>query len=169
MTNGSYVPARTGTRTIDGQTYETYTGVILKGTGNAQISYRIGESSGKTVSQTTNYLIPLTDETYVEPTSTIDGVEYTNMAIRKGVFKYYSVAGTELYNRAYLSVPSSALSAHSPGARSFGLKFCDPETTGIREAKMEHQYEDYYDLQGIRISKPMHGIYIHSRKKVYLR
>ena len=46
----------------------------------------------------------------------------------------------------------------------------DNETTGISELKNNSNTDaDYYTLQGVKVAKPVKGIYIHQGKKVIVK
>lgn len=66
-------------------------------------------------------------------------------------------------NKAYLAVPASVA-----GARS-GFAF-DDETTGISNVNVNlNDNENYYDLQGRKVSKPGKGLYIVNGRKVVIK
>ena len=66
-------------------------------------------------------------------------------------------------NKAYLAVPTSVVSARS------GFAF-DDEATGISQIENgKLKMENYYDLQGRKVSKPGKGLYIVNGKKVVIK
>lgn len=168
---GKYVPSRMGQQTINGISYETYVGVILKGDKGASLTYRIGENDAAVTSQT-NYLVAATDATKVRKTETKDGVAYTNLGLNSGMFRYFTADGIIAYNKCWLSMPESMVGtqATGAGAKAFVMNFIDGEATGINEAAVELADDaPYYNLQGVRVSHPRQGVYIHKGKKVIIK
>jgi hypothetical protein len=172
-TAGTYIPSRVGTETRDSKTYETFTGIVLYGENakGSTFTYYIGEDEDATTSQT-NYMIASTDNTYVTPSTTKDGVAYTNLGLKSGKFKYYSAAGTLKYNKSYLSMPTSVVGTYN-AAKTFNIIFddVDDNTTGINSVTESNQEKEvWYNLQGARLSgKPsVPGLYIRNGKKVVL-
>ena len=168
---GKYVPSRTGIEKIDEVDYETYTGVILKGDNGANGTYRIGEKpTSETIAQA-NYLVAATDATKVKMTETKNGTEYTNLGLKDGKFRFFTSDGTIAYNKCYLSMPASFFGSQPAGARTFSMRFIEPEVSGISAAETDMTADDdaYYTLQGVRIENPKHGIFIHKGKKVVIK
>lgn len=170
MTDGKYIPSRSGTYTSGSAVYENYTGALLRGTPGSAFTYRIGEGSGMKLTQASNYLVPVTDDSYITPTAEKNGIEYTNLGLSGGKFRYYSAAGTVHYNRSYLSLPSSLVS----GASRSGLTFSFGESvTGIGGAEVTRPSDTdcgvWYTVDGMRLAKPSRGIYIRGGKKVIVR
>ena len=170
-TSGKYVPSRTGLHTVNGTDYETYTGVVLKGAGGTSSSYRIGEDDAATTTQD-NYLVAATDATKVAMTETKDGTLYTNLGLNSGKFRPFTADGTIPYNKCWLSIPTSMV--ETSGAKIFVMNFMENGTTGIAGMQVENKAETNagkvcYNLQGIRVSRPQHGIYIRNGKKVIIK
>lgn len=116
-----------------------------------------------------NLLKGVTTATEIDPT---DG-DNTNFILADGIhgINFYTVSETgELAaGKAYLHLPTSAVSALS---RGFKLVF-DDETTGISE-KLKTDAETFtsgqmYDLQGRHVVRPAKGIYIVKGKKVIIK
>lgn len=64
---------------------------------------------------------------------------------------------------AYLRIPSSS------GYSRLAVVFAG-ETTGIEDRTLVGQEENvYYDLRGVRVAKPTHGIYVVNGKKVFVK
>lgn len=168
---GKYVPSRTGIEKIDEVDYETYTGVILKGDNGANGTYRIGEKATSEPIAQANYLVAATDATKVKMTETKNGTEYTNLGLKDGKFRFFTSDGTIAYNKCYLSMPASFFGSQPAGARTFSMRFIEPEVSGISAAEtdMTADNDAYYTLQGVRIENPQHGIFIHKGKKVVIK
>lgn len=140
------------------------TGLLLKG---AEGSYEVPYTT--TDMYYSNLLTGVTTATEISPTS---GSE-TNFILANGIhginFYTLSEAGELAAGKAYLHLPTSAVSALS---RGFRLVFED-ETTGIDEKVSANvratASEQVYDLQGRRIAKPTAGIYIVNGKKVIIK
>ena len=173
---GEYVPSRTGQHTVNGIAYETYVGVILKGGEGSSATYRIGENEDATTTQT-NYLVAATDATKVRTTETKDGIEYTNMGLNSGYFKYFTADGTLAYNKCWLSMPASMVGTYTTtsGAKAFTMSFLDSDAgaTAISQIQPDKTAiitdQSYYTLQGVRTHRPQRGIYIHQGKKVVIK
>ena len=170
-TDGKYVPSRMGTITDNGVEYEKYEGVILKGEPGSRVYYTIGEDDDA-VAEQTNYLVPATDATKVTMTEEKNGELYTNLGLKNGAFRYFIADGTIPYNKCWLSLPTRIVGTYDSqsGAKAFSMNFTDNEATAIRDLTYP-TYSDgaYYTLQGVRVSHPEHGIFIHNGKKVILK
>ena len=170
-TDGKYVPSRMGTITDNGVEYEKYEGVILKGEPGSTVYYTIGEDDDA-VTEQTNYLVPATDATKVTMTEEKNGVAYTNLGLKNGAFRYFIADGTIPYKKCWLSLPTSIVGTYDSqsGAKALSMNFTDNEATAIRGLTYP-TYSDgaYYTLQGVRVSHPEHGIFIHNGKKVILK
>nr|MCR5366367.1 hypothetical protein [Prevotella sp.] len=79
---------------------------------------------------------------------------------------FYKYSGTSLAaNKAYL--PGTAV-----GAREFYLFDFDDETsTGVNDvrSKVTEGRGEYFNLSGLRVSKPTKGLYIVNSKKVVVK
>lgn len=92
---------------------------------------------------------------------------------KSGVFKKVSDSGNTIpYFKAYLSIPN----ADTPmGAKSIQFVFSDfdSETTGIDGITENNgkAIDDapYYNLNGVQVSKPQKGVYIHNGKKIIIK
>lgn len=164
--NGKYVPANAGTYILNGVEYDRYNGVILQGDAGTTYTYKIGEGENKKLDNTANYLIGMPADFYVEPTETIDGVDYTTYGLKDGEFKTYQSGGVLSYNKAFMILPS----AWQVSAKT-SLHFVDNMTSGIDKQDINKNVKEedgpYYNLQGIQVAKPVKkGIYIRNGKKV---
>jgi hypothetical protein len=113
----------------------------------------------------TNYLKGSTTATTVEPTA--DG--YTSYILTDGTqgtgFYPISEAGTLTACKAYLSIPTAS------SAKAFGLNFVDNTATAIKSVATEASANNgvYYTLQGVAVSQPQKGLYIHNGKKIIIK
>ena len=138
------------------------TGIVVK--GNAD-TYTIPWGAGETV--VANMLVGVTTNTLLNK---VDG-DYTNyiLAKKNGSLGFYAVAdGSSLSaGKAYLPLPTAQLPS---AARPMKMIFSDDEATGIEQTVSNgEQRGDYYDLQGRRVAKPTHGLYIVNGKKVFFK
>lgn len=144
------------------------TGVILKGEPGE--TYTLTGTNSEAASVTDNALVAVTEETSITQTVDIDAVNYTNFGLSGGVFKKVnSKGGTVKANRAYLQIPTSALT--SAAAEGIMLVW-DEETDGISSLSTNPSPSReviYYDLQGRRVAKPAKGLYIVNGKKVIIK
>lgn len=89
------------------------------------------------------------------------------LTIEGGVVKFASTANTSAVvpeGHAYLDFGSSARNYSRLAVVFAG------ETTGIEDRTLVGQEENvYYDLRGVRVAKPTHGIYIVNGKKVFVK
>ncbi|MBQ9671707.1 MAG: hypothetical protein IJV34_02490 [Prevotella sp.] len=107
--------------------------------------------------------------TLAATTLTGDGTIYL-LQKNGGKLGWYQLANnaevTSTANRAYLKVPAAA----GGEARQFMPLFGDSETTAIMSVNTEGiTANDYYNLQGQRISNPKNGLYIVGGKKVVVK
>ena len=138
------------------------TGVLLRGTAGETYTLTISDDEATTV--TDNALVAVTTQTAISQTAG----DYTNFGLSGGVFKKVnSNGGTVKANRAYLRIPTSALTAE---AREISLVW-DEDVTGINDVRS--QTDDvrgvYYDLQGRRVVNPTKGLYIVNGRKVIVK
>jgi hypothetical protein len=148
------------------------TGVLLKGTPGE--TYTLTRTSDDEATVTDNALVAVTEETVITQTVKIDDVEYTNFGLSYGVFKKVnSKGGTVKANRAYLQIPSSAL---TPATAAEGIILVwDEETDGIeivQTSTVKSQHDDaWFTLDGRQLSgKPTaKGLYIVNGKKVIIK
>lgn len=147
---------------IDGSIIPANTGVILyhKGGGTFLLDLTSESSSESFLS---NELIAST----VQPTVPSEGSYY---ALKAGEDKFAS-----LKNGIELSVGKAYIKANtSNGVKSLPIELSDTEYTAIEgiqqsETTAKSGNQDFYTLQGIRVSHPSHGIYIHNGKKIYIK
>ncbi len=147
------------------------TGVILKGEPGE--TYTLTGTNSEAASVTDNALVAVTEETFITQTVDIDAVNYTNFGLSGGVFKKVnSKGGTVKANRAYLQIPTSALT--SAAAEGIMLVW-DEETDGIeivQTSTVKSQHDDaWFTLDGRQLSgKPTaKGLYIVNGKKVIVK
>lgn len=138
------------------------TGIVVK--GNAD-TYTIPWGAGETV--VANMLVGVTTNTVLNK---VDG-DYTNyiLAKKNGSLGFYAVTdgSTLSAGKAYLPLPTAQLPS---AARPMKMIFSDDEATGIEQTVSNgEQRGDYYDLQGRRVAKPTHGLYIVNGKKVLFK
>ena len=68
--------------------------------------------------------------------------------------------------KAYLETTTDI----TPADGVIELVFTDEIGTGIENVAAERQGDDaWYNLQGMRVERPAHGIYIHNGKKVLVK
>ena len=139
-------------------------GLLLKG---AEGSYEVPYTS--TDMYYSNLLKGVTTTTTISPT---EGSE-TNFILANGIhginFYTLSETGELAAGKAYLHLPTSAISAL---ARPLTLVFEDEEkiSTGIVNIEnTEEKSQIYYDLQGRRVLNPVKGVYIKNGKKVFIK
>jgi len=138
------------------------TGIVVKGNEG---SYPIPWGAGETV--VANMLVGVTENTVLNK---VDG-DYTNYILTKknGSLGFYAVTdgSTLSAGKAYLPLPTAQLPS---AARPMKMIFSDDEATGIEQTVSNgEQRGDYYDLQGRRVAKPTHGLYIVNGKKVFFK
>ena len=151
-----------GVVAIDG-TVPANTGVLLKGTAGETYTLTISDETPATI--TDNALVAVTEQTNIAQTAG----DYTNFGLSGGVFKKVNTnGGTVKANRAYLRIPTSALTPEA-SARGISLVW-DEESTGVTSVQGSGlTVHDYYDLQGRRVVNPARGLYIVNGKKVFIK
>ena len=139
------------------------TGVLLKGTTGETYTLTISDETAATV--TDNALVAVTEQMNIAQTAD----DYTNFGLSGGVFKKVNTnGGTVKANRAYLRIPTSALTTDA-SARGISLVW-DEDPTGITVVNGSgFKVNDYYDLQGRRVENPTKGLYIVNGKKVIIK
>ncbi len=148
------------------------TGVLLKGTPGE--TYTLTRTTDDAATVTDNALVAVTEQTVIYQIVEINEVEYTNFGLSNGVFKKVnSKGGTVKANRAYLQIPSSAL---TPATAAEGIMLVwDEETDGIeivQTSTVKSQHDDaWFTLDGRQLSgKPTaKGLYIVNGKKVIVK
>lgn len=143
------------------------TGVLLKGEPGETYTLTGTNSDAATVEG--NALVAVTEATHVNQVSG----DYTNFGLSGGVFKKVnSKGGTVKANRAYLQIPTSALT--SAAAEGIMLVW-DEETDGIeivQTSTVKSRHDDaWFTLDGRQLSgKPTaKGLYIMNGKKVIIK
>ncbi|QUB91193.1 leucine-rich repeat domain-containing protein [Prevotella denticola] len=158
-------------RSIDDYTVPAFQPVLLvsKQSANVESYCQMKETqNAAAIDKTgyTDYMLGTVEDTHLENK---DG--YTLYGLSKsGLFKKIAAAGNNLtWFKAYLKIPNTDIPA---GAKSIAFLFEDENnTTGIQELNTaaETGKAPYYDLNGIKVEKPQHGIYIHNNKKVVIK
>ena len=132
-----------------------------------------------------NLLIPAVEETVVQPSETIDNVEYTNLMVGKlpstntmGFVKFSSPVTTS--KKCYLRVPSSFFNASAPAMERGGLEmvFDDEGTTDVTGIRTIEDFTNaeqstsgdhkVYDLQGRKVTTPK-GLVIRNGKLIFVK
>lgn len=89
----------------------------------------------------------------------------------KPVFRMVSLAGGELpANHAWLEIPTRKITAATASGAKFSIVFSDDEVTaikGINEVKNDD--ENWYNLNGQKVTNPSKGLFIRNGKKVILK
>lgn len=138
------------------------TGIVVKGDAD---TYAIPWGLGETI--VSNMLVGVTENTVLNK---VDGA-YTNyiLAKKNGNLGFYAVTdgSTLSAGKAYLPLPTASLPS---GSRGMKFVFGDDQTAGIKESLSNSgSHGNIYDLQGRRIEKPTHGLYIVNGKKVIIK
>lgn len=98
-----------------------------------------------------------------------DDTKYYVFGVLKNKAGFYPVGTlTSAAGKAYLELTSEQAAA----AANIAIRFeDDSETTGISTAATKSATEDnvWYTLQGVRVTKPTHGIYVRNGKKVFIK
>lgn len=113
----------------------------------------------------TNLLTGVTTDTNITPTTSTD----TNFILANGIhgigFYTLSNAGTLAAGKAYLHLPTSAVS----NSRSF-VPVLEDETSTIENIEDNKEATgQYYDLQGRQVKQPTKGLYLINGKKVFIK
>ncbi|MBO6189453.1 MAG: hypothetical protein J6N92_01420 [Alloprevotella sp.] len=140
------------------------TGIILKGTPG---TYKISHTTQTGVF--TNLLKGVTEATTIQAT---EG-SYTNFILANGSsgigFYPLSAAGELAANKAYLTLPTSALNGSQTRMK---LTFDDGSTTGIESiSKQSVEADAFYTISGVRLQgRPAQkGVFIHNGKKIIVK
>ncbi len=147
------------------------TGVLLKGTPGE--TYTLTGTNSEAATVTDNVLVAVTEQTDITQTADINNVNYTNFGLSGGVFKKVNAnGGTVKANRAYLQLPTSALTSV---AYALGISLVwDENVTSIQEVQgstFNVQGDGvWFTLDGRRLNgKPTtEGLYIVNGKKVVI-
>src|SRR5574344_73387 len=140
------------------------TGIIIKGTPNLPCDLT---TSAPVPSISTNLLVGVTTDTEVPASSKINTTDYYNFILTgtntSDVIFKKSFGGTLAANKAYLQLPATAFA--TGGAASIQQIDFDGQTTDINEImNINTAATDsyYYNLQGVKVDNPSHGLYIHN-------
>ena len=125
-----------------------------------------------------NMLLPAVENVTIQPTETIDGVDYTNLMVgpdeetgELGFIDFSKYGPQTASKNSYLRVPTSfyqSAAAARPGG--LGMVFVDSETTDIQELmKNGTTVNGIYDLQGRKVTPTKKGIYISNGKKFFVK
>ena len=106
---------------------------------------------------------------------------------KRDYFSFFRFSGTAKANYSYLMLPCTVMQGNGQilnqnqdnDTKLFAKSMVwfegidapmDNETTGISELKNNSNTDaDYYTLQGVKVAKPVKGIYIHQGKKVIVK
>lgn len=145
-------------KSIDNNIVPAETGVVIRRKSDENTWYQIAESQGNTI-EGTNYLKGVLYSDVISPKSNNGEVNYV---LYNGVFCRFANDGMLSDHKAYLQLPLDLSSA-----KSMNLSFDDETITGIINS-LSNETEDnyYYNLHGMRMTKPQKGIYIKNGKKV---
>ena len=134
------------------------TGLVLSGTKGATYNVPILDADAETDEIGENDLVACVDGSYV-------GTENTYF-LSNGKFVKANNAGSINPGKSYLSVADRANSASSPMQIVFG-----DTPTGVSgvSASVEAGDGAYYNLNGMKVERPQHGVYIRNGKKVVLK
>ena len=144
------------------------TGLLLKGTADAQITIPVATTGASAVSG--NALTGVTAATTLKSdaagnyifvmkkaTAASDALTFLPLTTESNV--------TVPAGKAYVSVAASAFTTLS---RALTISFAN-EATGISSVKVSQSTEEVYDLQGRRVAQPTKGLYIVNGKKVIIK
>ncbi len=154
----------TGKVTLSPVTYvPANTGIVVKGEpGTYEIPTGEGENSA------TNYLKAIGDWAQTIQASTADVYDYI-FDETAATFSLVAVATEVPARKAYLETSLDI----TPATGNIVLDFTDGGSTGINEVETDADVttgdDAWYNLQGMRVARPTHGIYIHNGKKVMIK
>lgn len=145
----SYVPA--------------YTGIVVKGEpGTYEVPTGEGENNAA------NYLKAIGDWAQTVQASTADVYDYI-FDETAATFSLVTVATEIPARKAYLETSLDI----TPATGNIVLDFTDGGSAGIDEVETDAGAVTgdgaWYNLQGMRVARPAHGIYIHNGKKVMIK
>ena len=151
------------------------TGLLLVGEAG---SYEIPVTDE--ANDVTNLLVPISEDIVLQPTETIDGVDYTNFVLTRhnGNVGFYRFDTAQIYSAgiAYLQIKTSLVEeANISGVVAFNMIF-DDDATGINDLKDLKDSKDLIfkqgstivNLAGQRLTKIQKGINILKGKKVFV-
>lgn len=128
-----------------------------------------------------NLLVPVVETKTVDPTETIDGIEYTNLIVGtlngKPTFSFLKSTVSYGPNKSVLRIPTKYIPQQAVNARSMGIKFLDEEATPINNTSLEKQDDSaIYSLLGYKMDGNTYakgalprGIYISNGKKIIIK
>jgi hypothetical protein len=154
----------TGKVTLSPVTYvPANTGIVVKGEpGTYEIPTGEGENNAE------NYLKAIGDWAQTIQASTADVYDYI-FDETAATFSLVAVATEVPARKAYLETSLDI----TPATGNIVLDFTDGGSTGINEVETDADVttgdDAWYNLQGMRVARPTHGIYIHNGKKVMIK
>lgn len=137
-----------------------YTGVVLKGaTGSYEVPAVTSSTTDKGELQGSLNSALTYDENAAN--------DYYMLALNGNKVQFTKlISGSIDAGKAYLVLPKDA----TTGARTLTVAFSEGGTTGIKQIENgELTIDNYYNLNGQRVSKPTKGLYIVNGKKVVLK
>lgn len=142
-------------------------GVLLKNTSDTEqkFYYRIGEKASPATATPNNVLHGVTlNKQYVRKET---GKRY--YVLQGGLFRFVPNGYTQFImdpHRAYLVLENAAPAAGAPDVLSI---YTDGDiTTGIDGVNAEISAPVYYNLQGVRTTKPSRGLYLRNGQKTFI-
>lgn len=142
------------------------TGVLLKGEAGATVNISVA-SSGETV--TGNAFLVNTAGTTFDADA-----DYYYFGLLKNTLTFAQFNPSSVAipaNKAYLKVLKSSIDGSA--TKSLNVTFDDGESTAIEDVfgstKEQIEGGNIYDLQGRKVVKPTHGLYIVNGKKVFIK
>lgn len=127
-----------------------------------------------------NLLVPVLTQTTVTPTETRNGTDYTNFLLTghndgsTTTYGFYRFSKNQTVGagKAYLSIPTADVNSASNASNRF-MSWFDDEDVELSEIEglsiQETSSETTFDLQGRRVARPTHGLYIRNGKKVVIK
>lgn len=165
--DGTYIPANTGVllKAVDGKTPDDFYYQIYD--QNATMPAAPADNLMQAVVERNGMLnSPNKDASY----------QYYDFGLANDLLhRYIGKNGKTIdVHQSYLRLSKQAYDAvrpDNPSAAKLCLVFDNGQTTGIEEVKNDHSIDNeaYYTLQGVKVSRPTHGIYIHAGKKVMVK
>ena len=139
------------------------TGLLIKGNAEANII-----SHNEDFDDTTNNLLvpQLYTNGNLSLTQGIDGFNNYVLGKQNGTVAFYWIgtnAANVAYGKAYLSIDETV-----SAARSLNISFSNDQTTDINDVKL-NSTQQYYNINGLRMSSPQKGINIINGKKIILK
>lgn len=171
----------------DHETWNNYLMPVLTDTKVTQFYYENNEWSGR------NFFFTRYSQTKTGRANKVKSDDITNEDLSKrDYFSFFRGSGTVKASYSYLMLPKNIMTgngqildenhdtANKEDINNFSKSMAwfegvdapmDNETTGISELKNNTSNTDaaYYTLQGMKVVKPVKGIYIHQGKKVIVK